>query len=156
MPLASVAHAGYRPQSASRRSIGTVKAARGAYNLFPAIADAFPGALSDVVVETTEAIASDAAEHAPEARAKRSPSDPDPGTLKESVRVTYRKGKATDDVVTGKIDFKAKSPNGHPFAFYEEVGTATQAGRPFLVPAVQRGRQLFNGLVGALESRLPK
>jgi len=150
MPMAGVAHKGYRPQSVSRRTIGTVKAGRGAFNLFPAIADAFPGALSDVVTEVTDAIAQDASSNAPVEAEKRYPSDPEPGTLRDSWDVKLRNSKTTGEIVTGRVEFKA------PYAFYVEVGTVHTRAQPFLVPAVMRGRALFNGLVEKLESRLPR
>lgn len=156
MPMAGVNRSGYRPQSVSHKAIGSVRPAKGAFNLFPAIADAFPGALSEVVTEVTDAIALDASAHAPVAAVKRYPSDPEPGNLRDSWKVTLRTSKTTGEVITGRIDFTAKSPDGNRYAFYQEVGTVHSAGHPFLVPAVMRGRVMFNGLVAALEARLPR
>jgi hypothetical protein len=148
------APASYRPQSFRQRRLAGIKPARGAFNHFPELIAEFPDVLSSIVVETTEAIATEAEAAAPVG--SRFPR-PAPGTLKLSGTKRYFKNR-DGGVVTGRIDFKAAEPNAHDpyhqYAFYVEVGTSHTPAQPFLVPAVVKERTVFNAKLGDLESRL--
>lgn len=148
MPMAGFLHGGSGAVS--------LRPARGPYNLFPAIADALPRALSDIVAEVTKLIGEEAAATAPVAERRRGPSDPEPGTLRDSVKVEVIAPKGEGDIATGRVDFTATSPSGHPYALEVETGTVFTAAQPFLVPAVQKGTVEFESLAGNLESRLPR
>lgn len=146
---------GYRPQSVLKRSIGEVMLKRGRqeaagvdFNLFPALGDALPEVVSEIIVETTESVAGKADAKVPVRT----------GRLKASQRVRYSRSKATGTVITGRIDYKAIDPTEnepkHEYGFFVEVGGARGAAQPFLLPALISERQPFNARFRDLEKRL--
>lgn len=180
----AMATVGGRPKRVRQDPAGTIggkRALRQQFNNFPAIARAFPGALSDIVVETTDELAVVAAGRAPvqgQSRGRAYGSwngrpDVAPGTLRRSVKVRFAKRRGTDLVVSGRVDFKAvdptaKEPN-HSFAKAVEFGsvrTNASIGKgaghykvpaePFLVPSLMEERPRFIARIGTLESRLPR
>lgn len=166
MPMAGVAGSFRRPRPGP---IGVIKAGRRDFNNFPAIIAAFPDALSAIVAETTDELGIKAAERAPVqpgragARAVR-PSDPAPGTLKASAKTKIYRRRATDLVVTGRVDFLARDRRGHRYAKPVETGSIrrTKTGlrkvqaEPFLVPTLMELRKVFVERLSGLESRLPR
>lgn len=180
MALATVAG---RPKRRREGPIGTV-GGRGyiqrQFNNFPAIARAFPGALSNIVIETTAHLGAAAQDNAPVQPTRGRPygswngrRDVAPGTLKRSMRVRFGKRRGTDLVISGRVDFKAVDPTQkdpkHTFAKAVETGsTRTNASigkgaghyrippEPFLVPSIVEERPLFIARIGSLESRLPQ
>jgi len=141
---------------------GVIKPGK-AFNHFPEIIAAFPGAVSAIVIETTEALALAAMEKAPVEQDPR-PGDPTPGTLRASTHVRFLLGKGSDLVVTGRVEFPAKDPRGHRYAKPLETGSIRKrrgrlvkvAARPFLVDAIVEERPKFYGSLRELESRLPR
>lgn len=125
----------------------------GAFNHFDAIADAFPGALEGIVTEAMDEIAALAEERAPRAARRRSPSDPEPGTLAHSAAVTVE---STGDGTVATLEFSATNEAGEEYAVFEEYGTHNQPARPFIVPAFQAGGHILEGKAASLESRLPR
>jgi hypothetical protein len=182
MALASVG----RPKRRRSDPIGMISVKKGrqegrSFNNFPAIIAAFPQAVSDIVIETTEALGALAAEKAPEQGQSRGRApgswngrrDVAPGTLKRSMRTRFFKRRGTDLVMTGRVDFKAVDPTKkdpkHTFAKAVEVGsvrTNASIGKgsghyavpeePFLVPAIVEMRPVFVANLKTLESRLPR
>lgn len=180
MAMASV---GGRPKRVRTDPIGTI-GGRGlgrSFNNFPAIAAAFPGALSDIVVETTEHLAVLAEARAPQQGSSRGRPhgswngrpDVAVGTLRRSGKVRFAKRRGTDLVLTGRVDFKAEDPTAkephHSFAKAVEVGsvrTNVSIGKgaghyhvppePFLVPSIIDERPIFIARIADLESRLPR
>jgi hypothetical protein len=181
MAMATVA--GGRPKRIRQDPIGTIggKGLGKSFNNFPAIMKAFPLAISDIVIETTEELGRYAVAIAPEQGQSRGRPpgswngrrDVAPGTLKRSMKTRFYKRRGTDITLTGRVDFKAvdptaKEPN-HSFAKAVEVGsvrTNASIGKgaghyqvpadPFLVPAIMVERPLFLERLHGLESRLPK
>lgn len=129
-----------------RRSIGTIRPEAGAFNHFAAIAQAFPGALEDIVRETTEALGEKAVNLAP----RRT------GHLATSKQTHYHRRES--QVISGRVEFYATDPSGrrpaHEYAFYVEVGTVDTPAQPFVVPAIMEERGEFRSKLLALESRL--
>lgn len=181
MAMATVA--GARPKRVRTDPIGTV-GGRGlglSFNNFPAIIAAFPAAISDIVVETTEHLSVLAVAKAPQQGQSRGRPpgswngrrDVAPGTLRRSMKTRFYKRRGTDIVLTGRVDFKAvdptaKEPN-HSFAKAVEVGsvrTNASIGKgaghykveaePFVVPAIVNERPIFMARLRSLESRLPR
>lgn len=166
---------GGRPKRIRTDPIGTIgrREIGKAFNNFPAIAAAFPEALSAIVVETTEELGDLAASNAPVQPTRGrpwKPGDAPPGTIRRSKRVRFAKRRGTDIVLTGRVDFKAVDPTAadpkHTFAKAVESGSTRYRGRggghyrvpaePFLVPAVEAERPRFVARIKDLESRLPK
>lgn len=153
------------------------------FNNFPAIIAAFPVAVSDIVVETTDHLGVLAAANAPVQGGAHSRGRPHgswngrpdiaPGTLQHSMKTRFFKRRGSDLVVTGRVDFKAVDPTAkepqHTFAKAVEVGsvrTNRSIGKgtgyhaipphPFLVPAIVSERPIFVARLKDLESRLPR
>lgn len=175
-----------RPRRRRSDPIGMISVKRGrqegrSFNNFPAIIAAFPEAISDIVIETTEHLGVLAAAKAPvQGQSQgRGPGswngrrDVAPGTLQRSMRTRFFKRKGTDIVQTGRVDFKAVDPTAkepkHSFAKAVEVGSVrTNASigkgsgqyairpQPFLVPAIVEERPIFVARLKDLESRLPR
>lgn len=151
--------------------IGSVRPGK-AFNHFPAIMAAFPEAISSIVRDTTEILATVAVAAAPEQPTRGRPwhaGDVAPGTLRRSKKVRFFRRRGTDITITGRVDFKAIDPSSndakHTFAKAVEVGATRRTKRgkyyripaqPFLVPAVIRTRPVFIGQLQDLESRLPR
>ncbi|MBA3587308.1 MAG: hypothetical protein H0W41_06700 [Chloroflexi bacterium] len=180
----AMAAIGGRPKRIRTDPIGTIGgkgSLRREFNNFPAIAAAFPGALSDIVVETTEHLGTLAQARAPQQGQSRGRPhgswngrpDVAPGTLRRSKRVRFARRRGTDLVVTGRVDFKAVDPTRkdpkHTFAKAVETGSVrTNASigkggghyyvrpQPFLVPAVINERPIFIDRIADLERRLPR
>lgn len=181
MPLV----AGARPKRRRNDPIGTIGTYRGkggilrSFNGFPAIMRAFPEAISDIVVETTEHLAVLAVAKAPQQGQSRGRphgswngrADVASGTLRRSAKVRFAKRRGSDIVLTGRVDFKAKDPTAkepnHSFAKAVETGsvrTNASIGRggghyrveaePFLVPSIVTERPIFYARLAELESRL--
>lgn len=184
MPLASVG----RGPSRRRRSdpIGTIGTSGGrggilrSFNGFPAIMAAFPEAISEIVVETTNHLAVLAVAKAPQQGQSRGRPpgswngrrDVAPGTLRRSAKVRFARRRGTSMVLTGRVDFKAKDPTArepnHSFAKAVETGSVRTnasigrggghyrvAAEPFLVPSIVTERPIFYARLADLESRLP-
>lgn len=168
MPLAHVAGSYKRPRSGPRAEIfaSRGRAEGRAFNNLPAIVAAFPKELSAIVAETTDDLAILSTIKAPtEAHPRKG--DPAPGTLKASTRVRIYLRRATDTVVTGKVDFPAKDRRGHRYAKPVETGSYRRSIRgrsrirhipaqPFLVDAAIELRPVFTGRLAGLEARLPR
>lgn len=146
---------GYQAQSARNRTVGTIKAGK-SFNRFPEIIAAFPGALSAIVKETTEAVAAGARSRAIVGAARADA--PKPGTLRKSIKTRYSKRRSDGNVQTGRIDVKAVDPTKddpkHWYGWYVEWGTVHTAAHPFLVPSIIEQRPVFLGKLERLESRL--
>lgn len=139
------------------------------FNNFPAIIAAFPNELSAIVAQTTDDLGILAALKAPVqpgrpgARGVRR-SDTAPGTLKRSKKVKVFRRRATDAVVTGRVDFEAKDRRGHRYAKPVETGSLRKSKRglrrveahPFLVDAIMVLRPVFVDRIMHIESRLPR
>ncbi len=178
MPMASVA--GSRPGRVRTDPIGRVTPGK-SFNHFPQIIAAFPEAISEIVIETTEHLAVIAQALAPQQGQSRGRPpgswngrrDVAPGTLRRSEKVRFYRRRGTDITLSGRIDFKAvdptaKEPN-HSFAKAVEVGS-TRLNRtigkgggyyhvpaePFLVPAIVNEREPFIARLKDLERRLPR
>lgn len=169
MAMAGVARSG---RSRSRYdAIGVIQPGR-AFNHFPAIMAAFPGAISDIVRDTTEHLADLAEAKAPIQPTQGRPwhtGDVAPGTLRKSRKTRYFKRRGTDITLTGRVDFKAVDPSKkdpkHGFAKPVELGAdrTSASGKtyhipaqPFLVPSVIQERPVFIARLQNLESRLPR
>lgn len=154
-----------RPRPGPRGSINQGRS----FNNFPAIIAAFPNVLSEIVAETTDdlgllaAILAPVQPGRPGARRPRS-SDPTPGTLKRSGKIKVFRRRASDVVVTGRVDFEAKDRRGHRYAKPVETGSLRRSKRglrrveahPFLVDAIVTLRPVFVSRIASLESRLPR
>jgi len=135
-----------------------------AFNHFPQIIAAFPGAVEGIVIETTMELAGISAAMAPTQQNPR-PGDPAPGTLKQSVTTTFFQRRGTDMVQTGKVAFPAKTPSGHRYAKPLETGSIRRSrkglvrvtkGSGWLVDAIMAERPPFIRKLSNLESRLPR
>lgn len=174
MPMANVAgQSGYmsggawvkRPRPGSRGDITAGKS----FNHLPQIIAAFPVALSAIVAETTDDLGILAATLAPVqpgragARPPRS-SDPAPGTLKASGKTKVYLRRASDTVVTGRVDFLARDRRNHRYAKPVETGSIRRtshglikvAAHPFLVDALVTMRPVFIDRLSGLEAKLPR
>lgn len=165
MPMAGVAGSFRRPRPGPR---GTITQGR-SFNHFPAIIAAFPNEISAIVAQTTDdlgilsAMLAPVQPGLPGARGVR-PSDPAPGTLKASAKTKVYRKRATDLVVTGRVDFLARDRRGHRYAKPVETGSIrrTKTGlrkvqaQPFLVDALMTMRPVFVERLAGLESRLPR
>ena len=148
-----------RPRAGPRGTISPGKA----FNHFPQIIAAFPGAVEGIVIETTVELAGVSAAMAPTQQNPR-PGDPAPGTLKQTVTTSFFMRKGSDMVQTGKVAFPAATPSGHRYAKPLETGSIRRtshglirvAARPFLVDAIVAERRAFLRKLGDLESRLPR
>jgi hypothetical protein len=154
-----------RPRPGPR---GTINQGR-SFNHFPAIIAAFPNELSAIVAETTDdlgilaAILAPVQPGFPQARPPRA-SDPTPGTLKQSMKVKIFRRRASDAVVTGRVDFEAKDRRGHRYAKPVETGSLRRSKKglrrveahPFLVDALVEMRPVFIRKLQGLEARLPR
>jgi hypothetical protein len=148
-----------RPRPGPR---GVIKPGKG-FNHFPAIIAAFPDAVSGIVVESTELLGSVAQALAPTQHDNLRPGhDPVPGTLKKSKRTRYYRRRATDMVVSGRVDFTATDPRGHRYPKPLETGSwrpgrvgKVTKGSGWLVDAIVAVRRVFVRNLGDLESRLP-
>ncbi|MHB8398432.1 MAG: hypothetical protein ACYDCI_05785 [Candidatus Limnocylindrales bacterium] len=169
MPLAGVAASFRAPRTGPIGKIGQGRS----FNHFPAIIAAFPKELSAIVTETTDDLGILSASLAP-VQANPRKGDPAPGTLKgsEKTKVFYRG--SGDSVVTGRVDFMAKTPSGHRYAHPVETGSIRRGGHrgrnnptgsatltkvkaePFLVPAIVELRPVFIERLSGLEGRLPR
>lgn len=165
MPLSNVAGQVRRPRPGAR---GTITAGK-SFNHLPQIIAAFPEALSAIVAETTDDLGILAATLAPVqpgragARGVRR-GDPTPGTLKASAKTKIYRRRASDSVVTGRVDFLARDPRNHRYAKPVETGSIRRtshglikvAGHPFLVDALVTMRPVFMDRLGNLEAKLPR
>lgn len=150
-----------RPRPGPR---GMVKPSKGAFNHFPAIIAAFPDALSQIVIETTELLGDLSAAMAPTQQNPRR-GDPEPGNLKRSKRTRYYRRRGTDMVQTGRVEFPAATSKGHRYAKPLETTSIRRTkrglirvtkGSGWFVDALMAVRPVFNRNLGTLESRLPR
>lgn len=146
-----------RIQSQRNRRVGQIGSASGKFfNDFPKIMAALPGALSDIVRETTEDVAQEARAMAPIGKARKDA--PKPGTLRKSIKTRYSKRRSDGMVLQGRIDAKAfekeKSDPKHLYAWYVEWGTVHTPSRHFMVPALISNRPTFLAKLQHLEGRL--
>lgn len=154
-----------RPRPGPRGSINQGRS----FNNFPAIIAAFPNELSEIVAQTTDDLGILAQLLAPTqpgfpgARPPKS-SDPTPGTLKRSRKTKIYRARASDMVVTGRVEFAAKDRRGHRYAKPVETGSLRRTKKglkrvrahPFLVDALVTMRPVFIRRIQGLEARLPR
>ena len=145
MPLAGVNRPSYRPQSISKKAIGSVTPG-GYFNHFPMIAAAFPEVLSEIVVETAGDVVDKAAGRVPVLT----------GKLRDSARTRLYRRASDGNVISARIDWMAKNEEGAPYGFFVEVGTVDTPAHPFVVPTIQEERGEFVGKLQGLEARLPR
>src|SRR4051812_47423551 len=118
MPMGNVAR---RRRSGRQDPIGEIRMKPGRaewFNDFPRIMLAFPAAISEIVIETTEELGRYADLLAPEqGQSHGRPHgswngrpDVAVGTLKRSMKTRYFKRRGSDITLTGRVDFKAKDP----------------------------------------------
>lgn len=159
MPLAGVA--GAQPKRPRPGARGSIRAGK-SFNHLPAIIAAFPQALSAIVAETADDLGILSASLAPVESAPKQ-GDPTPGTLRSSEKTKLFLARASDTIITGRVDFMAKDPRGHRYAKPLETGSIRRsrrglrrvAARPFLVDAIVTMRPVFIERLAGLESRLP-
>lgn len=175
MPLAGVAGSNRgRTRSGARSGPrGSITPGK-AFNHLPQLIAAFPHELSAIVAETTDDLGILSSRLAPVQKNPRR-GDPTPGTLQQSAKTKIYYRRASDPVVTGRVDFNAKDRRGHRYARPVESGSDRKRGRrrsgrtaagirsetrvraqPFLVDSLVTLRPVFIVRLAGLEARLPR